>query len=253
MRILIHMTLWKRHEIAPLIVKGLNALRAEAHKHGHEVEVLYIYSELDTLHRYANGLHSRYFKKEFCDNLPLGKKNNIGLAYALDVLKFDYMMQIGSDDVISIEYWAAAKRYMQEGFDIIGCKKLRVVNHYTGDELIHQAADILGAGRMIKYDTLIKASRCLRVKSKVNSTKTRKGMEYTIALHQYKPAIHQKIGEVTELWDNDRNSGLDYNSECNVHNRCGRIKMAVIDKDYDYLVTDIKTNDNIHKFEKFKK
>lgn len=96
MKLLIYLAVWKRPEITEICFMGISRLR-EARIH--EIEAFAVISEEE-----MKPLCDKYDVK-YCmyKNLPLGEKKNYGLREAM-VIDFDYMVQIGSDDLLKNEF-----------------------------------------------------------------------------------------------------------------------------------------------------
>ena len=152
----------------------------------------------------------------YADNFPLGAKFNHAIP---EMLKEDYLyiMQMGQDDVIYPEYWNYAAKKVQELSPMFGPIKLRVMeweSKMTVDCTFHT---VFGAGRMIRMDL-----------------------------------IRETWEKTGRIWDRDRQSGLDMNSEMNVIMACGLMKKGVtrarLMGEIEPLVMDVKTSDNINAF-----
>ena len=157
---------------------------------------------------------------EICDLTPLGWKFNEGIPWMIDN-GYDYMMQCGQDDIISVDYWEYAQKRLDENCPIFGWHKLQVLNWETKESFIYTCPHVFGAGRMIRMDLIV--------------------------------ATYRKKGYI---WRYDINRGLDYNSEDNILRTCELYQKGVTRSRLLYepwpLVTDIKTKDNINSFEHLK-
>jgi hypothetical protein len=114
-----------------------------------------------------------------CQNLPVSEKHNkIGAFicdYAESMGDFDYVMQLGSDDIVSDDIWSLYSAGF--GKPIIGLSDMVFYDIDSGRcKLIHktQLGNAFGAGRMIRFD------------------------------------IFKSFGG--QLWPKNRNSGLDWYS-----------------------------------------
>jgi hypothetical protein len=85
-------------------------------------------------------------------NEPLGEKKNAGLQKAKE-FEFDYLMEIGSDDLILNELLTDYKKYL--GNDVFGITDAAYINSETGEcrRLISRHSTY-GAGRMISRKAL---------------------------------------------------------------------------------------------------
>jgi len=95
-KLLFFLAVWKRPEITEICFMGLNRLRKNT---DFDINVLAVISEEEMI-----PLCEKYNVK-WCmhENLPLGAKKNFGLRQALK-LDFDYMVEIGSDDLLKDEF-----------------------------------------------------------------------------------------------------------------------------------------------------
>lgn len=96
MKLIFFIPVWKRPEITEICFMGINRLRESGI---HEIEAFAVISEEE-----MKPLCDRY-GIEYCfyKNLPLGEKKNFGVSQLLKK-DFDYMVEIGSDDVLKTEF-----------------------------------------------------------------------------------------------------------------------------------------------------
>lgn len=92
-------------------------------------------------------------------NRPLGRKHNVGLE-ALKDWDFDYIMQLGSDDLATDEYLEYAIPMMQKGIDLFGVKELYFfepkLRKACKFQLTTQQNALIGAGRFISHKAIKK-------------------------------------------------------------------------------------------------
>lgn len=86
-------------------------------------------------------------------NQPLGEKKNHGLSVAKEI-DFDYLLEIGSDDLVLNELLDDYKNYIGK-FDFFGITDAAYINSETGEcrRLISKHSTY-GAGRMVSRKTL---------------------------------------------------------------------------------------------------
>lgn len=146
-KLLVYLAVWKRPEITELCFLGLNRLR----KHpGFDIEVLAVISEEEMI-----PLCERYnVNHTFHSNTPLGKKKNYGLSAARN-FHFDYILEIGSDDLILNELLDLYQVYIGV-FDFFGVKDVAYIDSASGSCRRLQSNGTYGAGRMIRRDILEK-------------------------------------------------------------------------------------------------
>lgn len=87
-------------------------------------------------------------------NNPLGRKMN--LLMKCDTQDYDYLMQLGSDDVITSEGVLALASWMHQGAKFFGFNKLAFVDMPTGRVKIGHYKMVFGAGRCIRRDVVMK-------------------------------------------------------------------------------------------------
>ena len=98
MTILFIVPVWGRPEILKSCIKGVKNVQDKV-KHI-TIKALYIVSPTDKMFNANKEIlyQSKYIIHE---NFPLGKKMNAGIKYALKNIEFDYMCNLGSDDIIN--------------------------------------------------------------------------------------------------------------------------------------------------------
>lgn len=189
------------------------------------------------------------------ENDPVGMKKNAGLA---EVMKkdFDYLIELGSDDLLLNELLDVYEPVMRQGIDFFGARKLLMVDGIDGNcrqiEFDGEVAQGLGRGMSKKMLSEFLGNIHVKANTPIITDEAQIPEGYTGFL---KPGVvepYEKLGwvERTEnkvgmhLWD-DLNRGLDNNS-------AGRI----IRKGYNYhtvetadaLMADIKSDENIWGF-----
>jgi len=168
MRICLLIAVWKRVELTELVYKQLKNVLPDY------VDALIVGSEYD---------HEKLAKKysfKYCshENI-LGAKLNHALSIALKS-EWDYLMQIGSDDLIHPDIFEAYKPHY--GQDIFGIDKCYMHEQNSGKTKLftYSGGALLGAGRMI----------------------SRKAIEQTAICHEVKPLTQLSNG--TETWNRNR-------------------------------------------------
>ena len=138
-------------------------------------------------------MQSQEFQQKFVplvlkkdDQVPIpmvkGTKMNIGVKEALEY-DFDYMMNLGSDDIITKKLLDIYKPFMQDGRSMFGSTKVAFIDS-IGKEIKHFDYGILiGAGRMIKKSVL---KECVYKDGEVDMyDKIQCGLEYLVERSQY--------------------------------------------------------------------
>ena len=195
---------WKRPDVFKLFAKGVKAIP-------HEIDVIVAGSE---------GIHSRrmvesegftYIEKK---NRPLGAKMN---ATTLAAKGSDYVICMGSDDILSPELFEVYLHYMNKGFDFIGLQDLYFYDTkskhaiYWGGYKDNRKGKTTGVGR------------CL----------SKRMME----LMDWQP------------WENKFNRYLDGSMDANI-STC-KSKKVINLKRTGLMAVDVKSKHNLTKFEKW--
>lgn len=147
-RLLIFLAVWKRPHITRLCFAGINRMRQHP---DYDIQVVAVISEEEMIPLCEEfGVDWVMHKNE-----PLGEKKNAGLKYCQQ-FEFDYLMEIGSDDLILNELLDSYKPYLGV-WDFFGIRDAAYINSTGGQcrRLISKAT--YGAGRMIKRSLLEKA------------------------------------------------------------------------------------------------
>lgn len=200
-KILIYLAVWKRPLITELCFTGINRLRRSFN-----VEALAVISEEEMIplcEKY--GVNWVMYKNE-----PLGEKKNYGLSKAKE-FDFEYLMEIGSDDLILDELVEDYLRNYVGKYEFFGVSDALHVD--TEFRIAHRIMSntAYGAGRMISRRVL-------------------EDMNWTI-------------------WTKSANRGLDQNSLFNIRRHKVAYKMTTPLKWPG--VIDVKTRENIWKFNYF--
>ena len=120
--------------------------------------------------------HHHYITNE----QPTGARNNAAMDWLLSEYTWDYVMQLGSDDVITPSGYLTIAAAMRAGIAAAGFNTVGIVNGNTGKWVLYQCPGVMGAGRFIRRDIVVKC---------------------------HNPAEHRR------LWKPHRMKGLDGTSE----------------------------------------
>jgi len=143
-KILILLPIWKREKITNLCLKNLSELQKDIN-----IDVLCIVSE-----SWAKISAKKYgFKYVNAPNECLGTKMNIGVRFAMG-LNFDYLMNLGSDDIITKELFEMYKPYFKDDTKIFGCTRLTFIDSKSKEAKTFDYKVLIGAGRCIKKTIL---------------------------------------------------------------------------------------------------
>ena len=253
MKILLYIAIYKRENIRDEVYRKLVNFINFAKLRELTVKPFFIVSIREDL---------EYLKKYFpnplfvmSDNRPLGKKLNSGLSKALS-LEWDYLMQLGDDNILDINYIKPMKAKMMDKVGMFGLNR-----YYARDDdgQLHESMFYpfpVGAGRCVRRDIIETASDCRRVLGvKSDTSGIRRGSEQTI--HKTKVSANVVVMKnVRQLWGNHLNSGLDYNSMGNMVERMKigkRPGFRIENIDDGIYLVDIKDGSNIHSIDSIKK
>lgn len=151
-------------------------------------------------------------------NLPLGRKKNIGLGYALENYTFDALVELGSDNLLAPE----AKNMWEEG---INATCVTIVTDGERTKKVNTGQPI-GAGRMIHREALdLFWSYRLEMKESVAGAigVRSKGDKLYVPRNKAKGMIDngraEQISDLTYcLWPMGKSRGLDTQSELKLRN-----------------------------------
>jgi len=144
--ILILLPIWKREKITELCLSNLKRLQKD-----NNFEVLCVVSE-----QWAKIKAFEYgFKHIQAENFPVGNKMNIGIKEALR-FEWDYLMNLGSDDIIDERLFELYKPYIEEKRECFGITKCTFVDSRSKEVKRFDYKHLIGAGRMIRRDIVKK-------------------------------------------------------------------------------------------------
>ncbi len=145
-KILIYLAVWKRPLITELCFRGIDRLKTHP---DFDISTLAVISEESII-----PLCEKYnVKWVMYKNNPLGEKKNFGLKEAKK-MDFDYLMEIGSDDLILNELLDSYSEMIKTGKDFFGISDAAYINSETGECRRLISRSTYGAGRMISRKAL---------------------------------------------------------------------------------------------------
>ncbi|MGR3220866.1 MAG: hypothetical protein ACUZ8H_13770 [Candidatus Anammoxibacter sp.] len=248
-KILIYLAVWKRPEITEICFKGIQRLK-QYNPHLYRINTVAVVSE-----GWAKKLCDKYgIKWVYAENDPLGAKLNTGMDYVMEQ-DFDYLMTLGSDDLIDNKLLEIYRPYMDKGTEIFGTDKVCFVEGNKA-KMVDYNLTIAGAGRFIKKTILQKVC--------VNNVK----VEYTCSMggslgvftqgdigwikkHRAFPMERKDVIKILDpakfnLWHPDRQSALDNNSNMKLITAGASNKFIDIKEP---LIVDIKSDINIWNYD----
>lgn len=139
-KILVFLAVWRRPQITELCFAGIERMKQHP---DFEIEALAVISEESMIPLCeAYGIHWTLYKNE-----PLGEKKNFGLKKAKE-FDFDYLMEIGSDDLILNELLDDYRNYIGK-YDFFGISDAAYINSDGGECRRLISKSTYGAGRMV--------------------------------------------------------------------------------------------------------
>lgn len=245
MKILVFLAVWKRPEITEICFMGLERLRNNSPL---PIEAFAVISE-ETMIPLCN----KYgIKWTMHPNEPVGNKKNHGLTEAMK-LDWDYLLEIGSDDLIKDELIELYAPLMGK-FEMFGTKDAVIVNSVDGQCRRLRSDTVYGLGRCISRQVFEKHCHGVDVIAKETimspGRSVKAGDKGFFKVDQAKEL--EKLGRVEiigepryKLWKDEINKGLDNNSDFFLMTQGVDYKTVKTDKP---LTLDIKGPDNIWKF-----
>jgi len=242
MRLLVFLAVWRRPEITEICFMGLNRLRKNSR---FPIETLAVISEESMI-----GLCEKYnIRWTFYKNEPLGEKKNHGLGEAMK-LEWDYLIEIGSDDLIKDEMLELYSGYFGK-YEMFGTKDAIIINSENGECRRLQSDTIYGLGRCISrkiFEKCCYVVECLaltHIMAPGRTTAEGKIGHFLVAQAEEL----EKLGRVKilgkpryRLWKDEINKGMDNNSDFFLMTQGFDHKGVPTDKP---LSIDIKGADNI--------
>ena len=189
-------------------------------------------------------------------NKYLGRKKNAGLK-ALMKLEWDYLLELGSDDLISGKLIDLYKPYWKDGEPCFGIDSCYFIESKTGQVAYWSHDYAIGAGRCIKRTVFDGFGQRVKVRYLHSISGNMKGGKGKVALFTKKVAdrmgknveIIERQDEPFGLWSDKRQIALDADSTFRLGTNGFHVK--VIKTGTDILVIDIKSGENIHGFKAF--
>lgn len=237
MKYLFAMTMYKRPQISELCLLGLERLRKI-----HDFEIL-VCGSTDEDREVCKGVN--YIHHE---NLPLGKKNNYLFQTALEG-NFDYLVNLGSDNLASDKLW---EHYLTLREDYVKPKGIYFLDSETQRAVKVAPQNTLGAFRMFSRELLENVGKTYAVTFRQDVNQFKQGHTYEIKKRLYE--YLNKVGvialqyETFNLWAEDINNGLDFSSESRIIENGYTAHVVDFGKPQ---VIDVKSDGNIWKYEKF--
>lgn len=195
-RLLIYLAVWKRPEITEICFKGIKRLQEHP---DFDISALAVISETSMIE-----LCERYgVQWVMAENKPLGRKKNIGLQ-ACKGIDFDFLMEIGSDDLVLNSLLDDYKKFMVK-YDFFGVREMGFLDTETGKCRRWSSATVYGAGRLISRKALDK------VGWKLWRNEASKGLDMQSIIQLHKHGV-----QYWQIPTEDHPKVIDIKSEVNI-------------------------------------
>lgn len=244
MKLLIFLAVWKRPEITELCFIGISRLRKNSRL---PIETMAVISEESMI-----PLCEKYnINWTFHENNPLGKKKNHGLNEAMK-LEWDYLLEIGSDDLVKDELIELYIPFMGK-HDLFGTKDAIIINSEDGQTRRLRSDTCYGLGRcmsrkmlQLTYGVDVLAKEAIMSPGRSIGAGQKGFFKVEVAKELEGLGRLEILGEPRyRLWKDDINRGLDNNSDFFLMTQGVEHKTVKTDKP---LVIDVKGPDNIWPF-----
>lgn len=148
-RIVTFTAVWRRPEIFKICLKGIRRL-IDYDPARFQIEPFFVVSEISQMRQLAHeGLDFIFHK-----NNPVGEKLNAGLRCVMENFEFDYLLEIGSDDLIANNYLDDIEPWLRAKIPQLAATRLHFIDSITGMITFFETAAIFGLGRCISRATL---------------------------------------------------------------------------------------------------
>lgn len=211
-KVLIVIPVYKRPEVLQLCLIGLKKLR-EMVKSWVIAPVFILSPEDEHMKTNEKLVKSAGFKVVYFKNLPVSDKLNAGIRYCWEHYDFDYLMNLGSDDLIHPQIEQLYAPYLEKNVHFFGINTLYFWD-FNNEKVIYfdtyNTNGSIGAARMI-----------------------------------HKSIIDWFMVNEFPLYEPGINSGMDCNSAMNIKRNMGEVDVIVESGKFPYVV-DVKTDTNIN-------
>lgn len=250
MNILAYLALWKRPAITAICFDGLVRLQTFAKTQGITLSVLCVGSEssMEVLCK-QYGFAYTHFKND-----DLGAKKNHGLSEAMKIKGWQYLLELGSDDLIKNELLTLYKSLFEAKVMYFCPSSIAFLNSADGSCRKYKSDTVFGAGRIFHRSVLQEVAYCYKVQMLTSVVSTEKvlsqGDVTWVRSNQANDMARagQAVileGPTYKLWQDEQQCKLDGVSDYACYKagfNCQQIKTLVP------LVLDIKSHQNLWKY-----
>lgn len=243
-RVLVFLAVWQRPDITEICFMGINRLKNYSHDR-FNINALAVISEEEMI-----PLCDKYgIDYIFHENLPVGKKKNAGLTEAFNK-DWDYLLEIGSDNLLRNEVLDLYEPFMKAMVPLIGLNNLVFANSYTGEGTYFRTGGSFGLGRCMERSMLENATKRIEVEANESffgSDTLAKGNRGYILIESANDLKRTGVVTITgtpvyHLWDNHLNRCLDNSSYTLLRNSGYEVVTLTGSEPY---ALDIKSDANI--------
>jgi len=190
------------------------------------------------------------------ENEPVGRKMNEGLEYGMG-LEFDYMMQMGSDDLLTDRALEKAEAYFDLGGSFFGFTNFLFVDSVAKKAKKSLQHNVFGCGRCIKRSMLEEVKYAYEVTmlesiagTNFNYGKGAKAEIPTAVAEKWARRGLCKIERpgTIKLWEDERNQGLDRSSEAKLESM-GYVCTPILTDEPECI--DVKSRHNLWPYSGF--
>ena len=141
---------WRRPEIFEICLKGIKRLQEYAPER-FEIIPFFIVSEPEAEKQVLKyGFDYINYSNDY-----LGAKKNAGLKAIMAKYKFDYLLELGSDNLVTNDYLDFIEPFMREKTPQITPSDVWFVDTQIGKVAFWRTTKVLGCGRCIHYNSIM--------------------------------------------------------------------------------------------------
>lgn len=195
------------------------------------------------------------FESYFFENDPLGKKLNFGVEMALKS-KWDYLMQINSDDILREEIFELYKPYFEKEEKCFGVGDVYFYDLHTGKVAHASNAYPLGCARLI-HRSIFEKENLVKVRfvSSCSGKKFTHGKGEIVTMSKSCADSFKNIVKILsresefKLYTDTKNRVLDFDSDTRLA-KVG-VTSVKVETNKEVYVVDLKSETNIWSFNWF--
>lgn len=154
MKIMLLIPIYKRPEVLRFILENFNLPEK-----GLKIELFFVFiiskedkyfdTNLETVTNFLKSHDVGGIVVEYA-NLPVSDKQNMGIQAALSH-DWEYLMNLGSDNILSNDYWRTFYPHLRNEADVVQMKNVVFYDCIT-DKYVEAVCNLVGAGRLIRRE-----------------------------------------------------------------------------------------------------